>query len=104
MPPRYAPAIPLPPYAYVPGHGLPHPVNDPGGHSYATGARGDAPTIAAVGAIRAADPARRHAALAAALASEPQWLHALDLFNAGYSWEAHEAWEGFWHALGRTTP
>lgn len=32
-PPRYAPAIPLPPYSYVPGHGLPHPANDPGGHS-----------------------------------------------------------------------
>lgn len=33
-PPRYAPGIPLPPYAYVSGHGLSHPVNDPGGHSY----------------------------------------------------------------------
>ena len=26
------------------------------------------------------------------------------LFNEGYAWEAHEAWEHFWHALGRTTP
>jgi len=25
-------------------------------------------------------------------------------FNAGFYWEAHEAWESFWHALGRTTP
>ena len=33
--PRYAPDIPLPPYSYVPGHELPHPVNDPGGHLYA---------------------------------------------------------------------
>ena len=24
--------------------------------------------------------------------------------NEGFSWEAHEAWEQFWHALGRTTP
>lgn len=32
---RYAPAKPLPPYAYVPGHDLPHPVNDPTGHLYA---------------------------------------------------------------------
>jgi len=79
MPPRYAPASPLPPYAYVPGHDLPHPVTDPRGHSYAA------------------------RALAAAPASPPQWLHALDLFNAGYAWEAHEVWEGFWHALGRTT-
>ena len=79
MPPRYAPASPLPPYAYVPGHDLPHPVTDPRGHSYAARARAAAP------------------------ASPPQWLHALDLFNAGYAWEAHEVWEGFWHALGRTT-
>lgn len=78
MPPRYAPDIPLPPYAYVPGHDLPHPVTDPRGHSYATAAE--------------------------AGATPREWLHALDLFNAGYSWEAHEVWEGFWHALGRTTP
>jgi hypothetical protein len=26
------------------------------------------------------------------------------LFNAGFYWEAHEAWDSFWHALGRTTP
>jgi hypothetical protein len=23
------------------------------------------------------------------------------LFNAGYYWEAHEVWEGLWHANGR---
>jgi hypothetical protein len=28
----------------------------------------------------------------------------LDLFNGGWYWEAHEAWEGSWSALGRTTP
>jgi hypothetical protein len=50
------------------------------------------------------DPALRHRAVAALLAGHPEWLHALDLFNAGYAWEAHEAWEHFWHALGRTTP
>jgi len=38
------------------------------------------------------------------LATNPQWLYAVDLFNGGWYWEAHEAWEGFWHALGRTTP
>ena len=38
------------------------------------------------------------------LAADPRWLHALDLFNEGFSWEAHEAWEQFWHAFGRTTP
>jgi len=25
----------------------------------------------------------------------------VELFNAGYYWEAHEAWEGLWHAYGR---
>jgi len=41
--------------------------------------------------------------LAALLAATPDWLHALDLFNGGYAWEAHEAWEHFWNQLGRTT-
>jgi predicted metal-dependent hydrolase len=26
------------------------------------------------------------------------------LFNAGYYWEAHEAWEGLWHVYGRHGP
>jgi predicted metal-dependent hydrolase len=38
------------------------------------------------------------------LAENTRWRHALDLFNSGYAWEAHEAWESFWNALGRTTP
>jgi uncharacterized protein len=25
----------------------------------------------------------------------------VQLFNAGYYWEAHEVWEGLWHAHGR---
>ncbi|MCE9547464.1 MAG: DUF309 domain-containing protein [Planctomycetia bacterium] len=29
------------------------------------------------------------------------YLHAIDLWNHGYYWEAHEAWEGLWHAVGR---
>jgi Domain of unknown function (DUF309) len=32
------------------------------------------------------------------------YLYAIDLFNAGYYWEAHEEWEGAWHSAGRTTP
>ena len=27
---------------------------------------------------------------------------AADLFNNGYYWEAHEAWEGLWHAYRRS--
>lgn len=98
-PPRYAPDIPLPPSAYVPGHGLPHPVNDPRGHLF------NSPEPAPLPLDHLPDdPASRRCALAALLAADPRWLHALDLFNEGFSWEAHEAWEQFWHALGRTTP
>ena len=33
---------------------------------------------------------------------ECRWyLFGLDLFNHGYYWEAHEAWEALWHACGR---
>lgn len=103
--PRYAPAIALPPYSYVPGHGLPHPVNDPAGHRHAAqGASVEPPISAAALAALPADQASRPRALAALLTANDHWLYALDLFNAGFSWEAHEAWEGFWHALGRTTP
>jgi uncharacterized protein len=106
LPPiRYAPAIPLPPYGYVPGHDLPHPVNDPAGHLFAGEHQGPEPPIAPTAlAALPTEPAARRQALAALLAANPRWLYALDLFNAGYSWEAHEAWEGFWHALGRSTP
>lgn len=101
-PPRYLPEMPLPPYAYVPGHGLPHPVNDPDGHSHGHTAPA-APITPEVLARLPADAASRRRALAALLASSPQWLRAIDLFNEGFAWEAHEAWEGFWNALGRTT-
>ena len=106
MPPtRYAPANPLPPYAYVPGHDLPHPVTDPRGHSYDAHAqaRGASNTPAALDHLPP-DPASRRRALAATLAADPLWLSSLDLFNGGWYWESHEAWEGFWNALGRTTP
>jgi len=50
------------------------------------------------------DPASLRQTIAATLAADPLWLYALDLFNGGWYWEAHEAWEGVWHSLGRTTP
>lgn len=95
---RLAPAVPLPPYSYVPGHGQPHPVNDANGHSFNSQ---HAPlTIPEL----SDDTASRRHTLASFLATDSQWLYALDLFNAGFAWEAHEAWESFWNALGRTTP
>jgi predicted metal-dependent hydrolase len=32
------------------------------------------------------------------------FAHGIALFNAGFYWEAHEVWEGLWHAEGRTGP
>jgi predicted metal-dependent hydrolase len=32
------------------------------------------------------------------------YLYGIDLFNHGYYWEAHEAWEAVWHAAGRRGP
>jgi predicted metal-dependent hydrolase len=33
-----------------------------------------------------------------------EYLYGIDLFNHGYYWEAHEAWESLWHAAGRKGP
>jgi hypothetical protein len=101
-PSRYAPAIPLPPYSYVPGHGLPHPVNDPAGHLF--GVQHEPPLTPSDLALLPSQPTSRRRAVAALLAANSRWLHALDLFNEGFYWEAHEAWETFWNTLGRTTP
>jgi predicted metal-dependent hydrolase len=29
--------------------------------------------------------------------SSQDYLFGIDLYNAGFLWEAHEAWEGLWH-------
>jgi uncharacterized protein len=102
---RYAPPLPLPPYSYVPGHDLPHPVTDPRGHLYAQKNPPHEPLLNA-GFLEhlPTEPTARHQAIAASLAANPYWLYALDLFNHGFYWESHEAWEEFWHALGKTTP
>jgi hypothetical protein len=101
---RLVPDIPFPPYTFVPGV-TPHPCSDPAGHSF-----GKPPELP--------DPI------------DPQrwwecrpYLYGIDLFNGpapplpgasartplpampapgfGYYWEAHEVWEGLWHAAGR---
>ncbi len=81
VPPRYVPEWELPPYAFVPGR-TPHPRSDRGGHSFG----------------HVEEP----------ISFEPRawrscrlYLRALDLFNHGYYWEAHEAWEQLWLACGR---
>jgi hypothetical protein len=74
---------PLPPYSYVPGGPWPHPTRSPQGHSYGR----TAPKVELTGAGSAS--------------VWPRFLRGAELFNAGYYWEAHEVWEGLWHAYGR---
>jgi predicted metal-dependent hydrolase len=80
--PRWLPQKSLPAYAYLPGKS-PHPVRDPTGHSYHV------------------EPIP--VAVAASLSSDA-FLWGLDLFNHGYYWEAHEAWEGLWQVADRDGP
>ena len=80
--PRWLPQKSFPPYAYLPGK-KPHPVRDPTGHSYHV------------------EPIP--VAAEASLGSET-FLWGLDLFNHGYYWEAHEAWEGLWQGADRDGP
>lgn len=82
-PPRFLPDEAFPAYAYLPGHS-PHPVRDPSGHSHDLTVV-EPPTP---------DPARWRDSHA--------YLRGIDLFNHGYYWEAHEAWEGLWNACGRS--
>lgn len=76
-PPRLAPDAPLPPYAYLPGRD-PHPRRDPTGHMH--GAPEPQPGCPRPEDWRDCGP----------------YLHGLDLFNRGFYWEAHEAWEPLW--------
>lgn len=85
QPPRLLPDRPFPPDAYVPGH-TPHPTRDPAGHHY--GAEFEIP--------EPPDPEEWHACR--------DYLYGIDLFNHGFYWEAHEAWEGLWVACGRCGP
>ena len=83
--PRYSDS-PLPPYSYVPGI-TPHPVSDPRGHMYNVPHPAPPPAL---------DPAHWQ--------PSETYRYAADLFNHGFYWEAHEAWESLWHAAGRRGP
>lgn len=84
-PPRLLPDRPFPAYAYQPGR-TPHPTRDPEGHSYGAETRTPDPP----------DPQHWRAC--------GDYLYGIDLFNHGFYWEAHEAWEGLWVACGRVGP
>ena len=73
----------FPPYTYVPGGRWPHPTASPEGHSR---------HVRQIPAAAIAD---------GNWSASPAYLRGLALFNAGYYWEAHEAWESLWHAHGR---
>ena len=75
---RLAPGRTLPPYGYVPGR-YPHPQRDPEGHSFGL-------SDERFGASPDVDDWTAH----------EMWLYVLDLFNAGYYWEAHEGLEAWW--------
>ncbi len=83
VPRRYTTAA-FPPYRYVPGKGRPHPVRDPRGHSYGA-------------------PAEAVWLDAEQWSSCETYLVAVDLFNHGYYWEAHEELERLWRGTGRRT-
>ncbi len=73
----------FPPYSYVPGGRWPHPTSSPLGH------------------LHGRRPERPPAIEGDAWPESNAYLRGVELFNAGYYWEAHEAWEALWHAHGR---
>ena len=76
---RYLPGRAFPPYAFLPGRD-PHPTRDPRGHSYTEGEEPEA-----------------HHLPASEWRENQEYLFGCDLYNSGYLWEAHEAWESIWH-------
>ncbi len=85
-PVRHLPDVPFPAYAYVPG-AAPHPTRDPKGHSYQTEPED---------AVEVCPPDK--------WGSCAPYLFGVDLYNAGYLWEAHEAWESLWHVSKHDLP
>ena len=79
--PRFT-SDPLPAYSFVPGRS-PHPHTDPAGHRFGH----DLPPAEPL------DPERWQ--------TSHRYLLGIDLFNHGYYWEAHEAWEAVWNTQGR---
>ena len=86
-PPRRYTDIPLPAYRYRPG-ASPHPVTHPDGHMYPH--REEEPSEAVFHLPRDWRNCR-------------EYLYGVDLFNAGFYWEAHESWESAWKIIGRTS-
>ena len=78
----------FPPYRFRPGAN-PHPTTAPNGHSH----RPDGlppPTVVCVSPEHWAE--------------SHDYLYGCDLYNHGYWWEAHEAWEGLWQVAEQVGP
>jgi hypothetical protein len=80
------PGTGFPPYSYVPGGPWPHPKSHPEGHAHHI-IETPAPAM---------DPDRWR--------ESRVYMEGVRLFDAGYYWEAHEAWERLWHSAGRKGP
>ncbi len=120
LPPRRLTDRALPPYRHIPGE-TPHPTRSAEGHSYnpdgAQSALSDRSALSDQPALpdRSALPDRPDSPAlpgppalpdlnrSASLACE-EFLYGVDLFNAGYWWECHEALEGLWRVAGRGSP
>src|SRR5207302_323032 len=76
--------LPWPTYSYIPGGPWPHPTRE--------AERLQTPKPVAV-AIEDDD-----------WSNSPLYLRGVALFNGGYYWESHEAWEYLWHAHHRRGP
>ncbi|MFQ5734518.1 MAG: DUF309 domain-containing protein [Planctomycetaceae bacterium] len=72
---RLLPTAELPDYTFVPGMDLPHPIRDPRGHSYGRKGRTSKPLT----------PDN--------WAENRNYLLAIDYFNFGYYWEAHDEFD-----------
>ncbi len=82
---------PLPPYTHIPGI-TPHPLRDPAGHSFV-----EPRSIADV----LSQSTEGEALTSQNLSRQSEFQWGVRLFDAGFYWEAHEAWESLWHRAGR---
>jgi len=72
---RLLPTAELPEYTYIPGTETPHPIRDPNGHSYGRKGRTSKPLT----------PEN--------WSENRNYLMAIDYFNFGYYWEAHDEFD-----------
>jgi hypothetical protein len=79
---RMLPGAELPTYTFIPGTDTPHPYRDQRGHSYGQKNR----------TMKPLPPD--------SWADNRNYLLAIDYFNLGYYWEAHDEWERLWRVTG----